>query len=174
LLDSDYTRIQRKYDKSAHNHNQTGPKAYHFHTNILAVNHTIHDEAEELMYKSNTFVVVSYQWPSLGKERGGLFWAPVVSNKHVAATKLHSLRIHINSGTTALDRTNASVPVESCIILAGDMNAFAATMYARERDNTGGCITISKHSLTAQQVAESQQSQLIAEIFCYRQESFLE
>lgn len=143
LLDSSYTRIQRKHDQATHDYNKTGPRAHHFHTNILAVNHAIHEEAEELLYKSSTFVVISYQWPTLGRERGGLFWAPIVSNKHVARMKHHSLRIHVSPGTTELDQTNVSVPVESYIILASDMNAFAATMHARERDANGACATIS-------------------------------
>jgi hypothetical protein len=153
LLDSSYTRTQRKYDQFTHDHNYTGPKAYHFHTNILAVNRAIREEAEELLYKSNTFAVVSYQWPSLGKERGGLFWAPMVSNKHVARMKYHSLRVHVSPGATGQNRTNASVPIESYIILASDMNAFAATMHARERDPTGACATISTVSGTIPQIS---------------------
>jgi hypothetical protein len=34
---------------------------YHFHTNILAVSKEIHDEAEPLLYKKNTFISVSYK-----------------------------------------------------------------------------------------------------------------
>jgi hypothetical protein len=135
LLDGDHTRIPRKFDQVTDQnlkHNRTGPKAYHFHTNILAVNHEIHAETEELLYKRNTFVVVSYQWPSLGVERGDLLWVPIVSTKHVPRMTLHSLRIHVDPGAEQLQLaalTHASVPIESYIILARDIKAFCVTMH---------------------------------------------
>lgn len=146
LLDSSCTRVPRRYGQVHSQHNfkrdRTGPKAYHFHTSILAVDRAIHDEAEELIYKSNTFVVVSYQWPSLGKERGDLLCTPIMSNKHVARMSLHSLRIHVNPGMLEQGETNVSVTVESYIILAGDLNCFCATIHARERGPNGTAITI--------------------------------
>jgi hypothetical protein len=148
LLDGDYTRVPRRYDPISEQqnleHNQPGPKAYQFHTNILAVNHEIHDEAEELLYKTNTFVVVSYRWPSFGKVRGGLLWVPTVSKQHVYRMKLHSLHIHVNPGPVALQaavrRTNASVPVESYVILAGNIKAFCATMQVPDLSHSGAAI----------------------------------
>jgi hypothetical protein len=65
LLDGDYTRLERPVNVSE---NETTAdlysqvkkdNAYHFHTNVMALNHAIHDEAEELLYKRNVFVVVS-------------------------------------------------------------------------------------------------------------------
>jgi hypothetical protein len=146
LLDGDYTRIQRTcYEVNQQQNldgNRTGPKAYHFHTNILAVNHAIHKEAEEVLYKRNTFVVVSYQWPSFGKERGGTYWVPIVSNEHVARMKLHSLRIHVSSGSQTQE--GASAPVESYIILARDVKAFCVSMHARVWDLNGAAVTINQ------------------------------
>jgi hypothetical protein len=63
LLDSKYTRIKRTYDaaqyKTTRDSSLTGPRAYQFHTNILAVNQEIHNESKELLYKRNMFVVIS-------------------------------------------------------------------------------------------------------------------
>jgi len=146
LLDGSFTRISRSYGQVASrqnsNPNRTGPKSYHFHTVILAVNRKIHAETEEILYKRNTFVVVSYQWPSLGKEKDGSFWIPVVSNKHAAKMTFNSLRVHLTPDQTQL-QTNVGVPVESYIILASDVNAFCASMHARERDPNGATVTTS-------------------------------
>lgn len=151
LLNSDYTRVPRKYDEVSEQqnleHNQPGPKAYHFHTNILAVNHEIHTEAEELLYKENTFVVVSYKWPSLGKVRGGLLWVPIVSKQNASKMKLHSLRIHVDPGPIALRdaprKPNTGVPVEFYIVLAGDVKAFCATMQVPDFSHSGAAILVS-------------------------------
>jgi hypothetical protein len=86
----------RKENEDNQKNTRTGPRAYNFHTNILAVNHAIHDEAEELMYKRNTFIVVSYKWSNLGENIGGLLWLPIVSNQHAGRMRLHSLRIHVS------------------------------------------------------------------------------
>ena len=136
LLDGDYTRVRRVYKEeeymSANRLNQPGPRAYHFHTSILAVNHAIHEESEELLYKRNEFVVVSYQWPSLNKSRGGLYLVPVISHTHAGRMKHHSIRLHISPGATLLKATKAlsgaEIPVQSYIMLARDMNAFCYTV----------------------------------------------
>lgn len=146
LLDSNYTRVRRTYDQIPHDR-QSGPKAYHFHTNILAVNHEIHAEAEDTLYKHNTFVVVSYQWHSFEFTRGSLAWAPIVSNKNTARMTNHSLRIHADPGPTALrvvaHQILTGVPIKSYIILAGDINAFCLTMHDPEHSDNGAAITIS-------------------------------
>ena len=136
LLDGDYTRVRREYEQeeciSAIRLNQPGPRAYHFHTNILAVNRAIHEESEELLYKRNVFVVVSYQWPSLNESRGGLYSVPVVSHTHAGRMKHHSIRLHISPGATLLKATKAlsgaEIPVKSHIMLARDIDAFCYTV----------------------------------------------
>jgi hypothetical protein len=152
FLDGDYTRVQRKFAEIPSDQNQTGPKAYHFHTDILAVNHEIHAEAEESLYKSNVFVVVSYQWPSLWKEWGSLLWVPIVSNKFVNRMTLRSLRIHVDPGLVALQdavrETRTIVPVKSYIILAGDLNGCCVTMHASNEELNAPAIIISTMSPT--------------------------
>jgi hypothetical protein len=149
LLDGNYTRVQRKLDQVPQNHNHAGPNAYHLHTNILAVNQEIHDEAEELLYKANTFVVVSYQrTPLVSKmERGDLLWVPIVSKKFVNGMKLHWLRIHADPGVTSLQiarSTGTEAPTESYIILAGDIKAFAVSMHIAEENTIGtGVLVVS-------------------------------
>ena len=106
LLDGDYARLERpatrpdtpeEFQRYVETDN-----AYHFHTNIMAVNRTIHEETEELLYKRNAFIVISFQWPSLNTLRGGMFSVPVVSSKFVNRMQLHSTRIHISPGTNFL------------------------------------------------------------------------
>jgi hypothetical protein len=65
--------VSRRYlNKSNTERPEGGLVAYKFHTNILAVNRTIRSETQELLYKRNIFVVVSYQWPELNEPLGGL------------------------------------------------------------------------------------------------------
>lgn len=134
MLDSKYNRLQRKSDEDIRitRYRDSGLVAYKFHTAILAVNSTIRKEAEELMYKRNVFVVLSYQWPSqsLCGAFGGMLLVPVVSTKHVNRMQLHSLRIHHSFGPSQTPNT----PVKSCIMLAKDLDAFScATRAATER-----------------------------------------
>lgn len=152
LLDSEYTRISRRCDQVPDQEakpNRSGPKAYHFHTNILAVNRQIHDETEELLYKRNVFVVISYQWPADQAERGSLIWTPIVSNKHVARMALHSLRIHMSPGPITLQAAElnyqAKVPIESYLILAGDMKAFAVSLQIPEKSHNGHAVSLARY-----------------------------
>lgn len=135
LLDSDHTRVKRTYEKKEHKsatrNNRTGPRAYHFHTNLLAVNRVIHDETEKLLYKRNMFVVISYQLPSLNKTGAGLFTVPVVSRTQVGSMQYHSLRIHISAGKNRLKLNKAldgvKFPAQSYILLIRDIDAFSCT-----------------------------------------------
>jgi hypothetical protein len=137
LLDSEYTRTPRSFDHDGDvtKQSSSGIVAYKFHTNILAVNHAIRSEAEELMYKRNIFVIVSYQWPaSKGIVfTGGLAWVPMVSKNLVSRMHRHSARIHISQspGTlAALARdTGTTVPVKAYIILARDIETFCTSVH---------------------------------------------
>jgi hypothetical protein len=148
LLDGDYTRISRRSDQiTEHNlkNNLTGPKAYHFHANILAVNREIHDETKELLYKKNTFLVVSYQRPCLGNQKGELVWVPIVSKKFVNRMTLHSLRIHTDPGLTTIKGALCSgteMPIQSYIILARDIKAFAVGMHISEENAIGAGVIV--------------------------------
>jgi hypothetical protein len=76
LLEGKNVRTMRHYNKEEYasnfNNARAGSRAYHFHTNILAVNRAVHDEAEELLYKRNIFVVLSYKWFKFGYDTLGL------------------------------------------------------------------------------------------------------
>jgi hypothetical protein len=135
LLDSKYTRLSRCIDDEAENTELfgSGVIAYKFHTNILAVNHAIRSEAEELLYKRNTFIVASNQWPGLNKALGGLAWVPMVSKKHVNRMYRHSARIHIGQSPAALAvfarHTGNKAPVNAFIMLGDDMEAFCLSAH---------------------------------------------
>jgi hypothetical protein len=134
LLDSKYARIKRKFDgrqcDTARDNNLTGPRAYQFHTNILAVNQEIHNESKELLYKRNIFVVISYQWPQLNHGRGGLYWIPIVSDKHIAKMTLHSVRIHVSQTKATKYNTATDTPRHSFLLLAKDLEAFCCAMHS--------------------------------------------
>lgn len=70
-------------------------RQHKFHTNLLAVNHTVHEETEEYLYHNNEFAVVSFDW---GWPKGGalppLDRISYVSQSHVARMEHHNLRIH--------------------------------------------------------------------------------
>jgi hypothetical protein len=152
LLDGDYTRLKRTVDKikgkikTEFDRIVRGENAYHFHTNILAVNRAIHEEAEELLYKRNIFIVLSYQWPGVLDMTGGWFWLMTVSKKHVAKMTRHSLRIHTTPGANHLAelsrKTGQKAPVESCIILARDLEAFCLTFLIPASSTSGPAITV--------------------------------
>lgn len=155
LLDGDYTRVKRNLNRSE---TQTeferligDEMAYHFHTNILAVNRTIHEEAEELLYKRNVFVVISYQWPRMLDMTGGWFWLLTVSKKHVARMTRHSLRIHASPGTNDLaafaHETGQNSPIESRIILAKDLEAACLALLVPAANTSGPGIAVT-NSLT--------------------------
>ena len=142
LIASNYVRVPRKAELglAAAKRAMKGLQAYRFSTNILGVNRAIHDEAEELMYKRNIFVVLSYPSSSLEKVFGGLTWVPMVSKKHVGRMQFHSLRVYFNPDTTS----SAKLPVESCIILAQDLQAFvcAARPATVHGVNPGPAVTV--------------------------------
>lgn len=95
LLDSAYTRVIRPDDGLDDYDDYYTSQAYKFHTNILAVNRAIHDEAEEYLYKNNTFIVASFEWPGFATGPfGGMIWTPLVNARHVAKMQHHSLRLH--------------------------------------------------------------------------------
>ncbi|GAB7328339.1 hypothetical protein MBLNU13_g00332t1 [Cladosporium sp. NU13] len=175
LLDGEYVRTKRTWSRKDFegyfDNDRSGPQAYHCHTNILGVNHAIHDEAEELLYKRNMFVILSYDYIGLGKENGGLFWLPIVSNKHAARMKSHSVCIHASPGTAGVGdpMTSGTAPMQSAILLARDLDAIclvlttagglctqtnlAVTLY---RDGAGVPIMDRRGSLTTQNLAAPQ------------------
>jgi hypothetical protein len=113
LLDARYTRLERR---------TCDDPAYKFHTNILAVNREIHDEAQDYLYKNNTFVVASADW--FDADGDSFFtinsYIPIVTESKAARMKHHSLRIHITG--------NAKVPTQACLLLLQDLDALIVTL----------------------------------------------
>lgn len=140
LLDTEYNRVQRKAvgNRNKTKTRQDGLVTYKFHTSILAVSKAIHEEAEELMYKRNIFVVLSCQWPSPGKIFGGLLWLRLVSQNFADRMQLHSLHIHL----TMTSVTKQSIPVQSCIILASDLEAFSCVVRAAAETRPGRALDL--------------------------------
>ena len=134
LLDGQHVRIKRMWSRKEYEDNfdddRCGPRAYKFHTNILGVNRAINQEAEELLYKRNTFIVLSYEYFGLGNENGGLFWLPIVSNRHAPRMKLHSVRIHVTPRTVGYRDPflSGNGSMHSAIFLARDLEVFCLIM----------------------------------------------
>ena len=82
------------------------------------------------MYKRNMFVVLSYAYWGLGHENGGLFWLPIVSNKHALNMKSHSVRIYVSPGKAGYKDPNlgGNASQQSAIFLARDLEAFCLIM----------------------------------------------
>lgn len=110
LLESSYTKLPRTYKES-----QTGVRegriGHKFHTNILAVNKEIHDEAEEYLYKNNVFVIASFDSWNLTSEDddgagvtfAGLPWAPLVNMGYpVSSMKRHSVSLRLTEHTSRM------------------------------------------------------------------------
>lgn len=121
ILDNQYTRVKRPFYPDPDHATGEGRTAYHFHTNILAVNHAIHDEAEKLLYERNVFVVASYQRSELSDTMNRMLQFPAVAIKHVARMRHHSLRIHFKSPEL---RTQQSKKIDSALFLANHMELF--------------------------------------------------
>jgi hypothetical protein len=153
LLDSVYTRVTRLRD--AKSVDDRAGQGYQFHTSILGVNHAIHDEgqcintllfgfrrillilrkAEDYLHKNNVFVVASFEWPDFDAVENGRptysqqLISPIVTDKHAARMKQHTLRLHITKNMDPLTaraptgRPN-KIPLHSILLVANDFRAF--------------------------------------------------
>jgi len=152
LLHSDYTRVAR--ERKTVSVGVKGPfsrQAYKFHTNILAVNKTVHEETEEYLYKKNVFVVASAEWHENGFWRGEwLFtrnmWTPTITEKRAAKMRHHSVRLHFTKGQTAesnyMQACGVTSPVRSCLILAKDLEALRSTVSIPILDYEGFAVVL--------------------------------
>jgi hypothetical protein len=125
LLHSDYTRVERKWTgnlAASESNDIFERKGYKFHTNILAVNRAIHDEAQDYLYKNNIFVVATANW--FDADGDSLFtfnsYIPVVTESKVARMRHHSIRMHVTKGVKA--------PTQSCLLLLKDLDALIVTL----------------------------------------------
>jgi hypothetical protein len=137
LLHSDYTRVERKRKHP----NGTGEtnylferKGYKFHTNVLAVNSAIHDEAQDYLYKNNIFVIASADW--LDASGGSFFtvnsYLPIVTESKAARMKHHSLRMHVAKNFTAI-----TTATQSCLLLWKDLDALIVTLRTQVSQRLG-------------------------------------
>ncbi|KAK5136672.1 hypothetical protein LTR08_002325 [Meristemomyces frigidus] len=85
---------------------------YNFHTSIMAVNHALHDETEEYLYKNNVFVVFSCNWEHFVPT--GFSCLPLVATKNVGRMEHHSSHFHLGIEK----KTEKETPVRSILILA--------------------------------------------------------
>ena len=135
-------------------------RADQFHTNILGVNHAIHDEsqytginpinlwthllimgtAEEYLYKNNVFV--SFEWPEFyGVVEDDLAWSqslysPIITDIHVARMKHHTVRLHViknmqNPIAAPSADQPSKIPVQAILLLAVDFDAFCVSLRSR-------------------------------------------
>lgn len=138
LLDSAYTRVTRYPDGFDDTKDSFTSQSYKFHTQILAVNRAIHDEAEEYLYKNNIFIVASFDWPNFIQEqqRGAvieMMWSRFVSAKHVAKMRHHKVRIHLAKNLDKPKPANAAAAgrkaqLQSYLFLAKDLGPFCITI----------------------------------------------
>jgi hypothetical protein len=140
LLDARYTRLKR---------HTRGDPAYKFHTNILAVNRTIHAEAERYLYKVNAFVTASHTLDDVYKD--GLMWTaqlwvPLVAWKsgsedgqqsHRATTmQYNSLQVRFTCSSDRLTNNSYSIGLglrdarqtRSCVFLAADLGSYCSVL----------------------------------------------
>lgn len=140
LLDARYTRLKR--------HTREDP-AYKFHTNILAVNRTIHAEAERYLYKVNTFVTASHTLDD-GYKDGFMWtaqlWVPLVAWKshsedgqqsHRATTiQYNTLQVRFTYSSDRLSNDSYSIGLglrdarqtRSCVLLAADLGSYCSVL----------------------------------------------
>lgn len=166
LLDNQYTRVERMYNPdSKQAYTEYGLTAYHFHTNILGVNHAIHDEAEKLLYERNVFVVASYTCPKFSSLIRSLKFVPIVSTKHVARMKHHSLRIHFRVNNISEDQGIGSV-----LFVVNQMESFCKMLEGRLTTNPSSSVAIgtmpdtSKHSIRLYYTSNSKSFRLMCEL----------
>lgn len=123
LLDHKYNRLKRTYDGDIDQaRSKHSSQSYHFHTNILAVNRTIHNEAEKVLYEHNIFVVASHQFPSFGTELSTMLSLPFVTERNFSRMEYHSLRVNVKvSDSTAPN--NRGGRVKGVVLLVDHIEA---------------------------------------------------
>lgn len=146
LLEGKYCRVQRRSKE----YSGDGLVAYKFHTNLLAVNHAVRSEAEELLYDRNIFIVITVQWPEPQKPMGGLIWVPIVSKTHVKSMSRHTARIHMCAGSDALAashiETGIKPPMRAFILLADDLESFCLTAATEVSSLNGPVVKVARAS----------------------------
>lgn len=98
---------------------------YHFHTNILATNHTIRSEALEVL-QTNNFVVVSHRWSGASYLKHEAHVPIVTENQtDVANFQHHVLRVHYEAPPSL---GGGGLKPESWVMVADDLPAFCRSL----------------------------------------------
>lgn len=137
LLDARYTRLKRRTGQDP---------AYKLHTNVLRVNHTIHKEAERLLYERNTFVNAYHSMDDTDRLMSVLqLWVPLVTRNyttvngkrvHRATTMKHvslqarrlNLSYGVQYGHSSLTGHSRVLQNRSCIFLAADLESHCSLL----------------------------------------------
>jgi hypothetical protein len=150
LLDSAYTRVTRYPNGFNDTQDSTTCQSYKFHTHILAVNRTVHDEAQEYLYKNNKFIVASIDWPDFIQERQGkavveMVWSRFVNAKHVAKMRHHTVRLHLamnKQTSTNVTGAGGKAQLQSFLLLAKDLGAFCTTLQFQLKASAPGFVIV--------------------------------
>lgn len=146
LLNTAYTRVTRHQDGLCHFQDCHTCPAYKFHTKILLVCRTIHDEAEEYLYANGDFILARFEWPrSAPKPLGELMWVPLVTAKHADSMRHHSVQLDFQKNLQERDQAE-DTSKESFLLLLDDLGALCNVMRYRLKSLSGFSITLSDAS----------------------------
>ncbi|KAK5111402.1 hypothetical protein LTR85_012176 [Meristemomyces frigidus] len=101
---------------------------YRFHTNTIAVDKTIRQEAEQELHRTNIFVVVSWVWPNLGNTLHA-FDLPIISENQSVIARFHhfALRLHLRDRTPK-SKLGSAGHVQSLLMLHSDLPILCRTL----------------------------------------------
>lgn len=98
--------------------------------------------AEKYLYKHNTFIVASFEWPEFHRVADGQpthfqqLFTPIVTDKFAARMKQHMLRLHITKNMEPLAvgasaERQSKIPLYSVLLVADDFQAFCFSLRYR-------------------------------------------
>ncbi|KAL8907166.1 MAG: hypothetical protein Q9207_001588 [Kuettlingeria erythrocarpa] len=116
---------------------------YRFHTDIMSVNKRVHEIAHSVLYKENSFIVVSCNWEEFLTSMTNHEVAIVSSDRnHVARFKNHAMRLHIvfpwDYGFGEHVNTAKSGVLESFVIVQEELPKFVRLLLILSLVNSGG------------------------------------
>lgn len=122
-------------------HDKHDPE-YRFHTSILAVNRTIHAEAETYLYENNDFVVASFKWTWPVPELAPQKWVRHVSAHRAAKMKYHRLRLHFAGNSASGPGKQGPAPVESVLLHLNHLPELCVAIQAQLNTGRGPCCLV--------------------------------
>lgn len=119
--------------------------SYHFDVAILCVNRKIYQEASDMLYNDNRFVVVSCDWEMIFTIMSNHEVATVCKDqKLVARFKRNIMRLHIkflwaihNPNNTEFTNKQSGKVLKSFIIMANDLPIFTRMLHIMNMTNGG-------------------------------------